>query len=411
MILFAAYLFLFLSLRISFEILTALKILDFNLYNPLWYAWSLLNLIFFSITHRRLVGGSVGFMTIFTIFIVFLVSSISVVALAFFFYDEMPESSFGMYAGFILSHIAYISIGFCFSILVFRFIAYKTLMLFFAVLVLPILVIADYSTLSIPFREIFEKTGVNYLLFGDLISLSFFAMISTLSVKNNKMIFVVSSFILVSIILFINGSRTSFAVFVSCFVLSFGATQFPVRKFVYFFSASVFTLVFFITLFSIVELESGGFGNSRMLSILSTGSSDSSLVNRDTINDNAIVRIISNPIQGDIGGQVSHPFGSSPMGSYMHNIMSYWEQFGLLSFVSFIAMWVFLGVALFNKLMLESNRYIRLSLVAIFFYSIICMIFSRSFVHTAFAFAWSFILYYVYFFHRLGSNVEGSRHL
>lgn len=371
---------------------TALELVQFNLYNPIWYLTSAVVLFYFVfyVSNRTKSQNIIAISSL----AFFVINALIVIILTLFYYKDLPDGAQGMYAGFVLSFVSYFAVGVCFQKLVSANYS-LVLALVLVLMIAPILAVTDYSTLSIPFREIFEKTGINYLLFGDMIALFCFMLIGSSLLKDRNFCAIFIFFMLISVVLFINGSRTSFAVFVFCFLFCYAVSQgFSIRFFIYL--TSLFVLSAMIYLFvSSAGLDTSQFEKSRMLSILSSGSNDGSLVNRDLILEGGLRRISEHFIEGDIGGQVAHPYGGSPLGSYMHNILSYWEQFGLIGFASFLIAWLALGYSLLQAFIIEGNRNVRLSVSAMFLYSIISMLFSRAFVHTVFMFVWSYLYLYI----------------
>jgi len=63
--------------------------------------------------------------------------------------------------------------------------------------------------------------------------------------------------------------------------------------------------------------------------------------------------ILNHWLLGDYGGQVKH-FGD--LGSYIHNILSYWRQYGIVPFVLIIAL---LWVLSKNIFLVKAHRYPR----------------------------------------------------
>lgn len=386
-----AYLLVFIGLRISFEFLTAVHIIKFGLFNPLWYLSSIFVILYAWFFSEKLNRFS-EVMVIPLIFLcLFIFNSTAVILFSFLHYGEMPEGSASMYAGFVASFVSYIAVGLVLGVISDLKSAGYILTALFFILVLPILVVVDYSSLSIPFRQLFEETGVNYLLFGDLISLVFFVILGSRFFKFDSIFAVSISFVFCSLLLYANGSRTSFLVFIVCFLLCYLVVMGVTLRGLLFVSIGFLLSITLISFVFISGVDFEKFESSRMLSILSSGSNDGSLVNRELINQGGLIRIDQYPLEGDIGGQVAHPYGGAPLGSYMHNFISFWEQFGFLSFLSYVLSWLSLGWLLIKYFVASANKQLKFSLLALFMYSLICMIFSRAFVHTVFMAAWAYI--------------------
>ncbi len=67
-----------------------------------------------------------------------------------------------------------------------------------------------------------------------------------------------------------------------------------------------------------------------MFSILTDLEGDASQQARNALLHVGLKRTLESPILGDYGG-VIHEFGN--LGSYIHNILSYWQTYGLLPFI------------------------------------------------------------------------------
>lgn len=103
---------------------------------------------------------------------------------------------------------------------------------------------------------------------------------------------------------------------------------------------------------------------------------DNSLTLRNVLLSARMLAIIENPVFGDYWGQVtSLGYG----GMYIHNILSWWEQFGVLAFllVSY-SLILCAGQVRAVASRLAGHPWGR-CVIAAFIYSAVCMIFSRSF--------------------------------
>lgn len=398
------YLYVFIGGRVLFEITSTLNIITFNSFNLIWYLLSFLLFTSFIYYENFFTRSRLILITILSMLFFVAISYVSI-AYVFNVSASVGKEFKTMYLGYVLSLFSYFCVGLSLFYVAF-FLDYKYILTILILACFPILLIADYSTFSIPFKEIFTDGGVNYLLFGDLISLLFFVFcFSFLKNKNrakvsvNIILFVY--FLTVLLVLYINGSRTSFAVFMFSFLITYLFCMFRLRP------SSIYFCIFLLSLSLLsfyilhgMDFNFSRFSDSRMLSILSTRSEDGSLVARRLINYYGIQRIENNFFQGDIGGQVMHPYGGSPLGSYMHNFLSYMAQFGLPAFFFFIISWILLAVNIALSLRRSS-----FAVYSVFLFAIISLIFSRAFVHTIFFAYWSFCLYSAYYFRKIRLEV------
>lgn len=89
--------------------------------------------------------------------------------------------------------------------------------------------------------------------------------------------------------------------------------------------------------------------DERMVGFFMNPFADSSLLSRTIQFSDGIKDISMNPLTGKFGGQID-TFGFN--GFYMHNVLSYWRQFGLLAFLILLIFTLYLPFKL--KPMLES---------------------------------------------------------
>ena len=146
-------------------------------------------------------------------------------------------------------------------------------------------------------------------------SILFVAMFSVLFLEKKWMIIF---FIASGIVLIINGSRADFLGLV---------------VFVFFYIPGVIkrSLIIFGLLFLMIIFNYAGLIPDRFLEMLDLGVSPSYLA-RQKLQDYGMTVIANNIFWGDIGYQIY----IDKYGSYMHNILSIWSQYGVLAFLCFV---------------------------------------------------------------------------
>lgn len=397
------YLIYALGLRVPFEILNGLGLISFNYFNLIWYALSLIFIVIHFYFNNFYLKSKKCFFLLVAFIFSCLLSYVSI--LYHYFSLSLPSQEFKtMYLGYIFSSYSY----FCTGIVAFYLSAnfnysrFNYISIPLVLAILPIFIISDYETFSIPVRALFDDVGVNYLLFGDLISFSFFVYVfSILSSRYENQshrsgivklsffsnyFFIFFVFVVVIFSLYLNGSRTSFVIFVFTSVLLFFYLNAKLNlKFIVFLLISVYVFVLFSFYFSNFNINYSEFADSRMLSILFSRTEDGSLIARGQIKYFGFQRIKDNFFQGDLGGQIIHPYGGSPLGSYIHNFLSYLAQFGFGVFIIYFSSWLLL---LFYMLK-YSDGSVKFALSIVMF-AILSVLFSRAFVHTIFFAYWSF---------------------
>lgn len=190
----------------------------------------------------------------------------------------------------------------------------------------------------------FEGSGV-YLFLGDT-----FAMLSLLLLTNNYkkyknlnlIIFILSIFVL-----FIIGSRDALFVYIAVSFLYF------YKSFNFMKLASIF-LIIFSTVIVFTEYNNIVIENNRMFSVISGNlKNDNSQISRVVQNEFGINDISNNIFLGSYANQY---YSLNSMGSYMHNILSYYRQFGLFVFLLIIFLLLFVSKRYFEYFILNHTK-------------------------------------------------------
>lgn len=211
---------------------------------------------------------------------------------------------------------------------------------FILFLFLFILIVEKILNLNTDFLSInldFEDEGI-YLFLADTFSIVALLAISVCRNFIVKIILIIASFY----ILFIMGSRAAFYIFTLVIIINLLKES----RFLYvvlFLCFLVFITNYFLEKNNIkIDIE-----NSRMISVLIDVEKDRSQIARKIQINQGFNEILNNPILGSYGGQIIR-FNS--FGSYMHNIFSYYRQFGLIVFLGIIFGLIFISICYYQWL-------------------------------------------------------------
>lgn len=125
-------------------------------------------------------------------------------------------------------------------------------------------------------------------------------------------------------ILFVLGARSELVAFVfAWFCFESSKIFHETRKFF-----SLLALLFFIIFIGSLFLDFELLQTSRQYELLNVGES-SSLLTREKLAETGLRQLMTNPLLGQFGGHIAYYGGE---GSYAHNIMSAWVQYGFVGF-------------------------------------------------------------------------------
>lgn len=185
----------------------------------------------------------------------------------------------------------------------------------------------DFEALSID-RTAFIDKGYNgiYLFLGDATAIASLLIIAFSRSNPARIAFSIIAFVLI----FLIGSRTSVAVFgATCFIY-FIITLKP--KYL---GISLIALFSLATYIQTLDLDDLATRNERMFGIFISYEEDGSVQGREALSEIGWADISENLIFGKFGGQVDGS-RSGLWRAYMHNIASYWRQFGVIGFLIII---------------------------------------------------------------------------
>lgn len=205
---------------------------------------------------------------------------------------------------------------------------------YFFFLCFGILFLADFSTLTIS-----DSDSFNYLDASDRFILSAVFSLFFLDKKNHSIFFVFLFFCL-----FLLGSRSSLLLFSFSVILYYFLFGGLTRKKIFFISTLIFSF-FFIFMFNeqiFVFFASIGV-SERMLILISPSKLDGDLsfIGRNQYLIDGLTDILHHPILGNFSGQL-YTGGDTGYrwGAFIHNIIEYWRQFGLIVFLFFLYLMV-----------------------------------------------------------------------
>lgn len=185
-----------------------------------------------------------------------------------------------------------------------------------------ILSVVSFSTFGINFELIRSGEKGTYLLLADLFSIYLLIHISYIPNNTYRFLF----FIVGCSFLFFLNSRSSLYTFIIVFsIFQFFYSSFRARIVSITLLLSAIFLLLSSSLFQIL-LDA----NPRMLAVITDIDSDGSKIARDQLFEIGLDRTLRSAVFGDYGGVVKE-FGN--IGSYIHNILSYWQTYGLIPFL------------------------------------------------------------------------------
>jgi hypothetical protein len=168
-----------------------------------------------------------------------------------------------------------------------------------------------------------------------------FAIVSILILTTiGKKYFKIFIFFISSIFLFAIGSRTSLYLYI--FISIFYFIRNVSYKYIFISMMFLIGSVFYLINTNKIDIE-----HDRRIAILYNLSSDGSYNSRENLLKNGLNSILNNPVLGDYGGQFKK---YNDIGSYIHNILSYYRQFGLVVFTIMIFYFFIINIYFFKWL-------------------------------------------------------------
>jgi len=236
------------------------------------------------------------------------------------FKDFLGRSSFYFNINRLAYYFMYFYIGYYYD----GFEQYRNwIFSFWFIMLINLLWHFNFQVMSISFQGFDPDTVSMYLFLGDSFAIWSLLVLSFLT-KSPFMSTFVS--LLSAIALFAFISRTALYSFLIVIPLVIFFTK---KSFKYWVFPISLLLVFSSGLSRLLE------PNMRMLAFLDLGS-DASMIERSFLFREGLSSIQKNWFLGDYGGQLKY----GGLGSYIHNYLSLWRQFGILTFMAFLILLV-----------------------------------------------------------------------
>lgn len=315
---------------------------------------------------------------------------LSIIFFLFFFVSKLVinahfEGVFAFNIPILFKYLMYLMIGVKF------FDINKNILLISIILILiGFFNLLNISTLSIDFFKLHDPYERSVLASSaDILVIIYFIFIFKEKQKKQKrlkMIFQLSLTFLILFFLFVGGSRTTFILFLLSCLLVFGV------KIKYIFISGVTLVVLINDQFIEFISNIDSLKEYRIIKLLSY-KEDISYIARNRLFDSGLNDILENPLSGKFGGQLTSSITDETgrrWGAYIHNILSYYRQFGLIPFVFLINLLVYSSVKLFNA----DKKFIPILL-----FLLISILFSRSY-----SFPFIFIIFGITISFKLNNN-------
>lgn len=250
------------------------------------------------------------------------------------------------------------------------------LMLCLVIAAFGVMTNVDYEMLGIDRREYVDGADVgNYLFLGDAMSISSLLLLAFFKHPVARLFL----FIATAVVLFFVGSRTSFIVFTFTVIL-YSLVSFNFR----WVPAYIIVCLGLFAFVSSLDIASLADRNSRMINVFTDYEDDASVLGRKRFAERGWEDILQSPITGRFGGQRDSDIIGTKRGwkSYIHNVVSYWRQFGIVVFAAIMFIYARFAWRMFLELPNRHSSYYRM----FFFISafiVVESLFSRSFAFTA----------------------------
>lgn len=286
--------------------------------------------------------------------------------------SSQNKSALGYNWPILVSYVSLFFVGF--GLLQFS-IEYKVKIIFLWLLCcLLIFLNVDYHFLSLDFSSSIEPSNKAFtLILSDSFSILSLIVIGLYGVKSKSILIFIISFLC----LFFISSRTALIIFSISFFIFYIINLKGVK------SAMSLIAILILTFFCILYLFDNSTGYAARL--FSLNFQDHSVSGRMNMLSFGVNQIANNFFTGDFGGQVYYSYDESGArwGGYIHNVLSFFRQFGFCAFISVIMVFVYSIYSFFlNKNSVYKNIFLLISL-----YIILAYIISRSYVYP-----WFFLL-------------------
>ena len=223
------------------------------------------------------------------------------------------------------------------------------------------------------YNILFFGLDISYLYLGDVFAIFSLLIIAMLDDYKKKIALFMSS----TYFLYLLGSRSSLYFFLVVFIVYLFKFFFVRRKL--FARIGLITVVLFGILIFVLSVDLNLVTDNRMLRIISSSNrvTDYSQIARNSILVAGIDNIKENWFWGDYLAEFRVRGG---WGAYIHNILSYWEEYGIVVFIMFIYQCLFTLVYNVRRFFSISGKVVEFSTyIAIF--CVLSVIFTRSYIY------------------------------
>lgn len=347
--------FLINSLIILLSLDVMLNDLNFYQFKPLVYLIGLYPLFFVpQLLHNT--KRERGFL----ISILFLILIISIIILINYDNQDLEgKTAITYHYPIIIKYLLYFFIGFNYSLMSKKILNYSLI-----IIIVGFLSLFDFNTYTIDFFKLLDPDSRGVLVSSsDLLGL-FLLLYGSFNKKWNiykVLIYVISIFFI-----FISGSRTTFALLVLSIIIHYYSN---IR---YIILISIFIYLFISPIIEFLQ-KFEWLNEFRFMSLLDY-KNDKSYIERSVLLEAGIDDVIQNPLFGDFGGQLRHvsinKFGNR-WGAYIHNILSFYRQFGLIVFI-------YVSVLIYKSVKILSSH--KKDYLPFLFFIVVSIIISRSYV-------------------------------
>ncbi len=236
-----------------------------------------------------------------------------------------------------------------------------------------VLLYSNFNTLSLDYSSLINTSFSHYTYLADLYCVLSFFFISKVF-ADSKFFYLGFLLILTLVTLILLNSRSAIVIFIISFylLLVIDSKVSNIKKC----ALIISPFIFFLILPLFVEFLSSNFEiNNRLLNLFTLNFSDRSFDNREAFLEFGLIDIQNNWFLGNFGGQLEGPGDNEGVrwGTYIHNGLSFWRQFGLIAFLIIV---VLICKSLSLALKARNNTLLLLVL-----YTILCYLISRSYMN------------------------------
>ena len=218
---------------------------------------------------------------------------------------------------------------------------------------------------SIDIYDVAEKQ-INYLQIAEALVVILLVAHSAINKKINQYILFLLG---IGSLYFIN-SRSSIAGYIITFMLLM-FLKYSKKHFIALISVlSLFTATYLVD----YAIKADATSYNRMFRIFVNTDNDNSLNARKQLHEQGMSRISEHTFTGDFKGQLEY----GGFGSYMHDIFSFWAQFGLVNFILIILLIIFGYIIILKNW--QNNFYKNFTLIY-FTYTVLLTIVAKAYIY------------------------------